>query len=311
MLDPDRLSNVELDALTLATDRKQVSAINYDDFLRRDLPPRENLLAPWLPKAGLAMVHAPRGVGKTHFGHSVAWAVAAGGTFLRWTTPAGAFRVLLLDGEMPGTLLQQRLRQVIEVSGLEPPLPDYLRIAAADLRRDGLPDLADPAAQQFYDDIVADAHLVVVDNLSTLCRGLRENEADTWAPVQAWCLGLRRQGKSVVLIHHDGKNGSQRGTSKKEDVLDSVIGLRRPPDYQADQGARFEIHFEKARGFLGSDAEPFEVQLVDGHWREQAISSGDDDGTLHAMRKSGMSVREISERTGVPRSTVHRRLGGD
>ncbi|MGX1321813.1 hypothetical protein AB7M17_005266 [Bradyrhizobium sp. USDA 377] len=136
MLDPDRISNPELDALALAIDRKQVSAINYDDFLRRDFPPRENLLAPWLPKAGLAMVHAPRGIGKTHFGHNVAWAVAAGGAFLRWTTPSGALRVLLLDGEMPGALLQQRLRKVIEASGLEPPMPDYLRIAAADLRRD-------------------------------------------------------------------------------------------------------------------------------------------------------------------------------
>jgi hypothetical protein len=316
MLDPNRISNqgsspstVGSVRVALAADRKQVCALNYDDFLRRELPPRENLLAPWLPKAGLAMVHAPRGVGKTHLAHNVAWAVAAGGTFLRWTSPVGALRVLLLDGEMPGALLQERLRKVVEASGLEPPMPEYLRIAAADLRRDGLPDLADLAAQQFYVDIIADADLVIVDNLSTLCRALRENEADTWAPVQAWCLSLRRQGKSVLLVHHDGKNGGQRGTSKKEDVLDTVIGLRRPPDYQADQGARFEIHFEKARGFHGPDAEPFEVRLIDGHWHESLIRSGDDDETLHALRKSGLSVREISDRTGVPRSTVHRRLG--
>jgi putative DNA primase/helicase len=30
-------------------------------------------------------------------------------------------------------------------------------------------------------------------------------------------------------------------------VLDTVIGLRRPEDYSPDQGARFEIHFEKLR----------------------------------------------------------------
>jgi hypothetical protein len=47
---------------------------------------------------------------------------------------------------------------------------------------------------------------------------------------------LRRQGKSVFLLHHDGKGGQQRGTSKKEDVLDTVISLRRPPGYTADQG---------------------------------------------------------------------------
>jgi hypothetical protein len=309
MIDVQSANNVESGQPASSVDWKKVSAVNYDEFLRCELPPRENLLAPWLPKKGIAMAHAPRGIGKTHFAHGVAWAVAAGGSFLRWNTSVGAFPVLLLDGEMPGVLLQERLRRVTEGSGLVPPLPDYLRIAAADLRRDGLPDLADAAAQQYYADVVGDAVLVVVDNLSTLCRSLKENEADSWGPVQAWCLELRRQGKSVLLIHHDGKNGSQRGTSKKEDVLDTVIGLRRPPDYQAEQGARFEIHFEKARGFLGADAEPFEAGLVDGEWKQNPIQSGDDDKTLLTLKRSGMSVREISERTGVPRSTVHRRLG--
>jgi hypothetical protein len=45
------------------------------------------------------------------------------------------------------------------------------------LRRDGLPDLSEPSARQFYADIIADADLVIVDNLSTLCRSLKENEA--------------------------------------------------------------------------------------------------------------------------------------
>ena len=254
------------------------------------------------------MIHAPRGIGKTHVALGTAWAVATGGGFLRWTTPSGAFRVLLLDGEMPAVVLQERLRSVVSASGLEPPLPDYLRIAAADLRRDGLPDLADPQSQGFYADIVADADLIIVDNLSTLCCAVRENEADTWAPVQAWCLAQRRQNKSVLLIHHAGKSGSQRGTSKKEDVLDTVIGLRRPPDYQAAQGARFEVHFEKTRGFHGPDAEPFEARLIGNQWQESTIKSGDDISTLLALKASGMSIRDISDRTGVPKTTVHRKL---
>jgi putative DNA primase/helicase len=257
------------------------------------------------------MAHAPRGIGKTHFAHGVAWAVASGGIYLRWTTPAGALRVVLLDGEMPATLLQERLRAVVTASGLTPPLNDYLRIAAADLRREGLPDLADPSAQPFYDDIIADASLVVVDNLSTLCRALKENDADSWAPVQAWCLSLRRQGKSVLLVHHDGKNGGQRGTSKKEDILDTVIGLRRPPDYEASQGARFEIHFEKARGFFGDEAEPFEARLVGERWQEGQIKSGDDVETLVSLHKSGMSIRDIADRTGLSKSSVQRKLGAD
>jgi putative DNA primase/helicase len=143
-------------------------------------------------------------------------------------------------------------------------------------------------------------------NLSTLCRSLRENDADSWTPVQSWVLGLRRAGKSAFLIHHGGKSGAQRGTSRKEDTLDTVIGLRRPPDYLPEQGARFEVHFEKNRGFHGRDAEPFEARLLGEQWAINPIKSGDDPDTLKALRKQGMSIRDIADRTGVSKSTVQR-----
>lgn len=309
----DILTNEELDAIALnqviTYGPQPVRAIDYGEFLAKRFPPRETLLSPWLPSAGLAMIHAPRGLGKTHIALGTAWAVAAGGGFLRWQSTAGAKRVLLLDGEMPAVMLQERLAKVVGGSGLEPPLGDYLRIAASDMARDGLPDLSDPASQGFYADVIADADLVIVDNLSALCRSLKENEADSWEPMNSWCLAQRRIGKSVLLIHHGGKSGSQRGTSKKEDALDTVISLRKPPDYQADQGARFEIHFEKNRGFYGPEAEPFEAWLQPDGWLLSDIKSGDDLETLQNLRKQGLSVRDIADRTGLGKSTVSRRLG--
>src|SRR5262245_34452334 len=224
------------------------------DFLCREIPPRKSLLHPWLSEKAIVMVHGWRGVGKTFFVHSTAWAVSAGDGFLDWKAPQPR-RVLLIDGEMAADALQDRLRKVVNNSQAQPPLPTYLRIAAADIAG-GLPDLSDIEAQKRYDEVVADAGLVVVDNLSTLCRSLKENEADSWTPVQNWALSLRRKGKSVLLVHHDGKSGGQRGTSRKEDVADTVIGLRKPPDYSPDQGARFEVHFEKTRGFHGDEAKP-------------------------------------------------------
>ena len=77
-----------------------------------------------------------------------------------------------------------------------------------------------------------------------------------------WLLMLRRRGIAVLFIHHAGTNGRQRGTSRREDALDTVIALRRPEDYSPEQGARFEIHFEKLRNRVdGAGAVPFEASL--------------------------------------------------
>jgi len=79
-------------------------------------------------------------------------------------------------------------------------------------------------------------------------------------------LTLRRRGIAVLLVHHAGKGGDQRGTSKREDLLDVVIRLSRPTDYDPKQGARFEMTFTKARNLHGTDAEGLEVTLPTGRF---------------------------------------------
>jgi hypothetical protein len=286
-----------------------VRAIELERFLEMEIPRRSMLLGPWLPEQGLAMVHAFRGVGKTELILGTGYAVATGTGFLRWKAEKPR-RTLLVDGEMPGSVLQERLNRVVGAAGSLPE-PGFFRIVASDLHRDGLPDLSDPRGQQFYADVVADADLIIADNLSTLCPGYKENDADTWGPIQAWALARRREGKSCLFVHHDGKGGSQRGTSRKEDVLDTVIGLKRPPGYSADQGARFEVHFEKNRGFHGTDAEPFEVRRVGYQWEISSIKSGDDPAIVRELHEQGLSIRDIAERTGLSKSKVGRWVSGD
>lgn len=254
------------------------------------------------------MVYAERGIGKTWTALNIAHAVAGGGDFLRWGATRHG-RVVYIDGEMPAGVLKDRYATVVSNAPFDAPEANF-RLVAADLQVDGLPDLADAASQRFYDTVIADADLIVVDNLSTVCRSVRENEADSWGPVQSWCLRQRAAGKSVLLIHHAGKSGGQRGTSKKEDVLDSVVSLRRPFDYDASQGARFEVHFTKSRGFWGEDAEPFEARLADGQWLVSPIAADNSAETIRKLKASGMTIREIAERVGMSKSSVERKLNG-
>src|SRR5271166_6758139 len=151
--------------------QKGLKILDGAELLKTEFPPRSLMMAPWLPDKGLAVIFAARGVGKTWIALSIAHAVAAGGGFLRWRAPRPR-RVLYLDGEMPAVTLHERYAAVIAASMTDAPGENF-RLVAADFQPDGLPDLADTEAQRFYDPAIADAELIIVDNLSTIARGLR------------------------------------------------------------------------------------------------------------------------------------------
>lgn len=287
--------------------KRQLRPLSMGKFLDLPMKPRETLLAPWLPREGLAMVYAPRGLGKTWLSSSVAWAVATGGTFLNWRADRQA-RVLIVDGEMPAADLQRRFETIRRSTGVAT-VPDTLRILPAALEETGLPDLGTAEGRAILDACIGDAELVVLDNLSTLMRSGRENEADDWGGFQAWLLGHRRQGRTVLVIHHAAKGGQQRGTSKREDALDVVLALKKPADYSADQGARFEVNFEKARHFSGPDARPFEARMDDtGVWQVMDLSTDPEGDRVAALAASGMTQRAIADEMGLSAATVNRKL---
>lgn len=302
----------ELDRRAAKNDApNRLKMVGLGDFLALDIPPRENLLAPWLPRQGLGMIYAPRGVGKTFVALHVAYAVASGGElFGRWQAPKPATAVYL-DGEMPAATMQERLASIVSSADKEA-APDRLHIITPDLQELGMPDLSSIEDQKMIDACIPeDTSLIVVDNLSTMVRSGKENESESWQPVQTWALAHRAKGRSVLFVHHAGKGGAQRGTSRREDVLDTVIALRRPTDYAPDQGAVFEVHFEKARGLMGEDCEPFEARLdpsLDGmQWTTRSVEDTTRDRVVD-LHEEGLKNPEIAAELGVHRSTVHRHL---
>lgn len=287
--------------------KEKLRPITGADLLNMDIPPRRLLLAPYLPEAGTAMLYAPRGIGKTWVSLSLAYAVASGGSVLNGTA-GDARKVLYIDGEMPLVSLQERLGMVAIGQGVKPPEDSFLQFLPADHYRDGLPDLASPGGRELIEELADGMALVVFDNLSSLCR-YKENEADSWQPIQDMLLSLRRRGIASLLVHHAGKAGQQRGTSRREDILDTVIALRRPDEYEATEGAKFHWYFEKARGFMGEDAAPFEVTLVHGEqgisWQVTPLVKTQKARALE-MFTTGAKPAEVMQATGASRATVFR-----
>lgn len=114
-----------------------------------------------------------------------------------------------------------------------------------------------------------------------------------------------------MLIHHTNKSGNQRGTSRKEDVLDAIITLKKPSTYDSEEGARFEVHYEKARGFYGKEAAPFEVHLKEENerfiWHIRDVEK-DQLENIVTLQKEGLSQRDIALQTGMSLTMVNRRL---
>ena len=154
--------------------------------------------------------------------------------------------------------------------------------------------------------------LIVLDNLSTLCRGGVENEAESWSVVQDWMLSLRRRGISVLFVHHAGKGGTQRGTSRREDVMDSILRLQHPNDYAAADGARFEVHYEKARGVAPGEAVTFEARLetVDGAtvWSLKDLDDRTTEQVAELHNEGGLSQRELAKELGISKSAANRHM---
>jgi putative DNA primase/helicase len=288
-----------------------LQVIRINDFLKLDVPAREMLLNPILPERSLAMLYAPRGVGKSWLGLSIGLAIAAGEPLLRWSAPRPR-NVLYIDGEMPLVSLQERLKEISVGMGSSIP-NDRFRILAADNVEGGI-NLSTEDGQQALEPLLVDIDLLILDNLSTLLTSRSEAASDAWVPMQQWLLQLRRKGKSVLLIHHAGTNGRQRGTSRREDALDTVIALRRPEDYTPEQGARFEIHFEKLRNRVDAvGAMPFEARLdtLDAEGQRRIRWSASDLKPPMLMRAAelfsdGMTVREVAATLRISKSEAGR-----
>lgn len=283
--------------------------LDLREFLELAIKPREMLLDPILPEKGLAMLYAARGTGKTHVALGIAFAIATGTKFLKWTAPRPR-RVLLIDGEMPAAALQERLASIIASTPELELDPANIQIIAGDLiEAGGIGNLASTDVQGELGGWLDGVDVVVLDNLSSLTAVIRDNDAESWGPIQEWLLRLRRRGISVLIVHHAGKGGQQRGTSRREDVLDTSISLRHPADYSPVDGARFEVHLEKARGVHGDAAKPFEARLEtrDGRaiWTTRELEDANR-ARVEALLDDGLSVREIADETGIPKSTVHR-----
>jgi hypothetical protein len=214
------------------------------EFAKVKFPRRKLFLDPIVWKASILFLYAKAGIGKTFFVLSMVRAIATGTRFGPWWVVNKA-KVMYFDAEMTGNDMQSRENQL---GGPVDRLYIYSDAYAATV---GLPkaNILDKGWRKGMEELLIEngIEVLVLDNLSSLSPAGDENAKSDFDPVNQWLIRLKHKGITVIAIHHAGKSGDQRGTSGKLDNVDLVVKLVRPPGYQTEEGARFEVVFEKAR----------------------------------------------------------------
>lgn len=289
---------------------RQFPALNVREFLARPSRERESLAGEYLFSQTANLLYGPPGVGKTNFVLSLAYHLASGQGFLCWriSKPIG---VLLYDAEMTKAAMDERLFYILAGTPCEFDEKN-LRILSQDCFENGIPDLATKEGQEaVQENILPETRLLVIDNISAACRSGIENDSESWLPLFEYQQRLKRQGISVLWVHHSNKSGkAQRGTGRKEDSMDTILRLE-PIDEIVPGGTKFSVHFEKARHVGGEHRRPFVVtfEVIDKAARWYRNDSEDVlTQKIADLAESGYSEREISKELGISRSKVHRRL---
>ena len=266
VLDPERTA-AELSAATL---------------LSRDITPPEPLLGSLITRSTRAFLVGPTGLGKTMMGYSIAAGMAAGGGFLHWRS-ARPCRVLVVDGEMPGDLVQARLRDALRRAGLDA-APAGLFFYSLDLVTTHIvkeyPTLGRNAplctdeGQRFVMALCAalQPDVVIFDNLMSLL-GTAALDPDKWETTLPLVSALSANRIGQLWLDHTNRAGSQYGTGLKSWRFDTV-GLMMPLESEERRGddLAFSLSFEKARRRTPENRADYErvvIRLRDDRWTSE------------------------------------------
>ncbi|MGA8655945.1 MAG: AAA family ATPase [Chthoniobacterales bacterium] len=271
------------------------------------ITPRAPLLGKWMKEGDLGFCFGRRDSGKTWFVYLIATTLSTGRPLkdCDWDVPRSV-DVLLVDGEMPLDDCRNRLK------GLTP-LNVRLHLLHHEMLFEhigSVMNLTEHKQQRVITELCLQtkAKLLVLDNLSCLFSGLKENDADAWELVLNWLLELRRRRIAVLIVHHTGHDGEHmRGTSKREDAAFWVIAIKELADHSPQQeGARFETTFTKQRN---SDSPESSRQWIlktetDGTVSCGCVELSFDEKVLASIQAGLHTNSEIAEELKVAKSTV-------
>ncbi len=217
-----------------------------------DVPKRPVLLGKWMHEADLGFIFAARGVGKTWMSMLICNALVEAKSLGEWQAGDTPRKVLYVDGEMALADSQERIAAIgITASGFVWLHHEHLFDTTELTMNIGNAACQDAIAAQ-----LKSGDVLILDNLSALCRGVAENDNDAWEALLPWLLALRRRKVTVIIVHHAGRNGEMSGASRREDAANWILRLQDDTENDDAREKAIVSTFAKARGCKPQEAMP-------------------------------------------------------
>jgi len=243
----------------------QTAVRRLKEFMQLSVVPRNPLLCDLITEQSITIINGVRGHGKS-------WLVLALADAIAWGKKVGPWgcgktsNVLYIDGEMTIDAIQERISRLNAGKDMKTCPSDFYVYAESYAYTKGLyrASLLNDTWRSKVKDMCLKykVGLLVLDNLSSLAPGIDENDKMQFDAVNRWLLEMRFHKLAIVMTHHVGKSGSQRGTTAHEDHVDLSLQLTRPRNYRMEDGCKFVCRVTKDRAHITIGME-YTMQLVD------------------------------------------------
>jgi AAA domain len=245
--------------------------LSLEQWRKRQLPTRDYLLGSVFTTTSRAILSATTGIGKTHLGVAIGMHMAAGRNFCHWKAHRPA-RVLVIDGEMPSELVQERLADAERRLGQRP--EGFFCLCKEDV--EAMPPLdtmdgdGNMVGQQYLEYLIG--HLggidfMILDNLGCLTIGDLAS-TESWLPMVPYMRHLTREPVGQFWVNHTGIDKTRDyGTSTRLWQMDVAMLATEIENHPAD--IAFKLTFTKARlrtPTNRADYEPVNVVLENDQW---------------------------------------------
>jgi hypothetical protein len=206
-----------------AAQSSKFAALSLAELLA--LPPQKWMVEGLFPERGLAVIYGAPGSAKTFLALDLAFCVASGGGEWFGRNVSGG-PVVMVAGEGVQGLAGRARAYCAEKMNTDAEPSARLHIVPHP------PNLFAGEADEFAESVLPiRPSLVVIDTLARSSVGADENSArDMGAVISAADSIGKKMGCLVMLVHHAGKAGGERGSSALRGAADAMFEVRRHDD---------------------------------------------------------------------------------